>query len=56
LILENEDEAQKIELELRYLKALTTKERFIMMQQKSKDLSLKAFLPRKNPAAPESSR
>jgi hypothetical protein len=38
LILEKDDENREIEFELRYLKSLTTKERFFIMQKKSDEM------------------
>jgi hypothetical protein len=38
LKLEKDDENREIEFELRYLKSLTTKERFIIMQKKSDEI------------------
>ena len=38
LKLEKDDENREIEFELRYLKSLTTKERFLIMQKKSDEM------------------
>jgi hypothetical protein len=38
LKLEKDDENREIEFELRYLKSLTTKERFFIMQKKSDEM------------------
>jgi hypothetical protein len=38
LKLENDDENREIEFELSYLKSLTTRERFILMQKKSDEM------------------
>jgi hypothetical protein len=38
LMLEKDDENREIEFELRYLKSLTTKERFFIMQKKSDEM------------------
>jgi len=38
LKLEKDDEKREIEFELCYLKSLTTKERFLLMQKKSEDM------------------
>jgi hypothetical protein len=38
LMLEKDDENREIEFELRYLKSLTTKERFLIMQKKSDEM------------------
>jgi hypothetical protein len=38
LKLDHDDEALEIEFELRYLRSLTTKERFFMMQKKSEEM------------------
>jgi hypothetical protein len=38
LKLEKDDENKEIEFELRYLKSLTTKERFLIMQKKSDEI------------------
>ena len=38
LKLEKDDENREIEFELSYLKSLTTKERFLLMQEKSEEI------------------
>ena len=38
LKLDRDDESSEIEFELRYLKSLTTNERFLLMQKKSKEM------------------
>ena len=38
LKLEKDDENREIEFEIRYLKSLTTKERFLIMQKKSDEM------------------
>ena len=38
LKLKQHDEKKEIEFELRYLKSLTTKERFLLMQKKSEEM------------------
>lgn len=38
LKLEKDDENREIEFELNYLKSLTIKERFLLMQQKSEEI------------------
>ena len=38
LKLEKDDEKREIEFELCYLKSLTTKERFLLMQKKSEEM------------------
>ena len=38
LKLEKDDENREIEFELSYLKSLTTKERFLLMQKKSEEI------------------
>ena len=38
LKLEKDDENAEVEFELRYLKSLTTKERFLIMQNKSDEM------------------
>jgi hypothetical protein len=38
LMIEKDDENREIELELSYLKPLTTRERFILMQKKSDEM------------------
>jgi hypothetical protein len=38
LKLEKDDENREIEFELRYLKSLTTRERFLLMQKKSEEM------------------
>ena len=38
LKLEKDDEKREIEFELRYLNSLTTKERFLMMQNRSEEI------------------
>ena len=38
LKLDQYDESSEIEFELRYLKSLTTSERFLLMQQKSREM------------------
>ena len=38
LKLENDDEKREIEFELCYLKSLTTRERFLLMQKKTEEM------------------
>jgi hypothetical protein len=38
LKLDNDDERSEIEFELRYLKSLTTKERFLLMMKKTEEM------------------
>lgn len=38
LKLDRDDESSEIEFELRYLKSLTTNDRFLLMQKKSKEM------------------
>ena len=38
LMIEKDDENREIEFELSYLKSLTTRERFILMQKKSDEM------------------
>ena len=38
LKLDRDDESSEIEFELHYLKSLTTNERFLLMQKKSKEM------------------
>jgi hypothetical protein len=38
LVIEKDDENREIEFELSYLKSLTTRERFILMQKKSDEM------------------
>lgn len=52
LKLEKDDENREIEFELRYLKSLTTKERFLIMQKKSDEMK-KMLRPRGYRKSPE---
>ena len=43
LKLEKDDENREIEFELSYLKSLTTKERFLLMQEKSEEMRSRGY-------------
>ncbi len=51
LKLDRDDESSEIEFELRYLKSLTTNDRFLLMQKKSKEMKelMRNFGHRRSP-------